>query len=122
MTETPWRERIELGLKFTDELGPHWVALDGEDFLERIELAGLLTLEFAEEWAAIFCYCARGERPVSIAEVAVALKLDRNVVARCLVRLDEEKLLEASAQAGTYVLAPGRRVSAVQSQQPSASR
>jgi hypothetical protein len=34
-------------LKVTDELGPHWVALDGEDFLERIELAGLLTLEFA---------------------------------------------------------------------------
>jgi DNA-binding IclR family transcriptional regulator len=57
----------------------------------------------------IFCHCARAERPVSIAEVVAALKLDHDVVARCLMRLDEEKLLEATAQTGTYVFAAGRR-------------
>jgi hypothetical protein len=120
MSEAPWRERIELGLQVTDEMGPYWVALDGEDFLERIELAASLTLELAEDWAAVICYCARIKRPVSMAEIAVALKLDHDVVAQCLARLEEEKLLEAGAEAGTYVFAAGRRAEMDQPQKPGA--
>lgn len=109
MSETPGLGRIKLGLQATDELGPYWVALDGEDILGRIELAASLTLEFAEDWAAVFCFCARSGRPVSAREVTTALRLDDGVATRCLVRLKEEKLLEEATQAGAYRFAPGRR-------------
>jgi hypothetical protein len=122
MTDNPWRQRIELGLRVTDELGSHWVALDGEDFLERIELAGSLTLELAESWAVVYCYCARTGRPVSIAEVSVVLEIDADEVERCLVRLEEERLVEATVQPGTYVYAPRRTPGGDQRQESSLGR
>ena len=115
-------DRIELGLKTTDGQGPQWVALDGEDFYDRLELAASLTDELTTNWAAVLCYCGRTDQPVSTFEIAAALKLDPDEVARCLVRLDEERLVEATAQIGTYVFVPGRRISADQSRQPSAGR
>lgn len=108
-SEVPWRERIELGVALVDELGPIWIAIEGEDFFERMELAVSLTEELSTDWLAIFCYCGNSPRPLSCAEISASLGLEPGEVARCLVRLGEEGLVEEVGRTGTYVLgAKGR--------------
>jgi hypothetical protein len=100
---------MKLAFSIEEKLGPHWVVLDGEDFYDRLELAVSLTNALSIDWVPVLCYCGRVERAVSVMEIADALCLDPGDVSRCLIRLEKEKLLDATAQAGTYVFAPGRR-------------
>lgn len=105
LNEQPWDERIELGLRITDELGSNWVSLAGNDFLDRLELAIELTLELAEDWAVIYCYCGQAAQPVDISELVAVLDLDAAIVAHCLDRLQAEHLVETVGP-GTYRLRP----------------
>lgn len=122
MSEPPWRERLELGLAIKDEMGPNWVAFEGEDFFEKIELARSLTERLSADWVAVFCYCASAEKPASGSEIAAALKLDLDAVLRCLAQMEEEKLVEMTPGAGTYAFRPKRRTEGGQNKQASATQ
>jgi hypothetical protein len=122
VSERPWRERLELGLAIKDEMGPNWIAVEGEDFFEQIQLAVSLTEKLSADWVAVFCYCGSAEKPVSGSEIATALKLDLDAVHRCLLQMEEEKLVEATLRAGTYVFTARRRTVDGQNKQASAAQ
>lgn len=108
MSEKPWRERLGLGVALVDEPGENWVPIEGEDFFERLELAGSLTRELGAEWVAVFCqFDVAGA--FSSLELARTLGLDRNLAARCVERLAQEGLIEETSLKGVYVLAARRR-------------
>lgn len=104
MTDRSWWERLELGLKVANELGEHWTAGSDEYFFKRLGLAATLTEALGMDWVAIFCHVEKAG-PISGAEISGMLKLDQDVVTRCVKRLEEEGLIEQASVEGGYVLA-----------------